>query len=249
MKYRLAVMAALLVAACAQAQQYPAPVQALAARGIHIKGKMQAPPGFQGYAGEYRGRAMPVYLLPDGKHVLIGTVFDSQGNELTSAALREATTPKLNAATWRALGQAAWIAEGARKPQRVVYVFTDSECPYCHELWQKTQKYLGDGKLQVRHIIVAVIAPSSAGRGAAILGAKDPVAALRAHELAFGHSPIKVLATVPPALHEKLAGNERLMDSLGLSATPVIVYRNKEGQVKLVDGLPPQDRLDAIFGG
>lgn len=249
MKRVFVLMAALLAVAGVQAQEtLPAPVRALVAQGIRIRGPMPAPDGYKGYVGTYRGEPMPVYLLPDGRHAMIGSLYDAAGNDLTSDAFSEASAPKLGAADWKALADAAWIAEGAKREGRVVYVFTDTECPYCHRLWQKLQPYLASGDVQVRNVMVAVIAPKSLPRAAAILGAKNPAAALRAHEQAFGHSPVAADGPVADALHAKIMANSRLMDRMGASGTPAIVYRDAGGRVRIVTGLPDDARIARIFG-
>ena len=241
------VCLALLLAACAQAQDYPAPVQALTGRGISIKGVLPAPAGFKGYVGEYKGQPMPVYLLPDGKHVAIGTLFDATGNDLTQAPLQAATAPSLDAALWAELGKATWIAEGATKPKRIVYEFTDTECPYCHKLWQATQPLLANGDVQVRHIIVAVIAPKSLNRAATILGAPNQKAMLHQHENSFGHSTVQPTATVSAAIMKSIAANEQLMQKLGIQGTPATIYKDASGKIHMAQGMLPDDQLQAIF--
>lgn len=248
MKFWLLFIAGIGLATSAHAQTYPAPIQALVDKGIVIKAPMSAPPGFKGYIGEYRGQPVPLYLLPDGKHVSIGSLYGPGAEDLTQNAFREAVAPTLGANTWKALQQSTWIAEGTKKPERVIYVFTDSECPYCHKLWLATQPYLKQGKIQIRNVMVAVIKPQSIGRGAAILSAKDPVATLRRHEESFGHSSVKVLSPVPKALADKLGDNGDLMHQLGVVGTPAVVYRDRAGHVKIAPGLPPADAMDAIFG-
>lgn len=242
------LLLALLLAACAQAQDYPAPVQALAAKGITITGTFQAPPGFKGYLGNYQGHVMPVYLLPDGKHMVVGTLFDETANDLTQASLQAAVTPALNEQTWDELGKSRWIAEGASKPKRIVYVFTDTECPYCHKLWLATQPLLARGDVQVREILVAVISPQSKGRAAAVLDAADPRAALARHENAFGHSPLLPETKVPAATAKAIAGNSALMDRLGADGTPTTVYKDADGKVRMAVGMLPADRIKDVFG-
>ena len=241
------VCLALLLAACAQAQDYPAPVQALSSRGITIKGVLPAPAGFKGFVGEYQGQPMPVYLLPDGKHVAIGTLFDATGNDLTNAPLQTATAPTLGASLWAELGKATWIAEGATHPKRIVYEFTDTECPYCHKLWQATQPLLANGDVQVRHIIVAVIAPKSLNRAATILGAADQKAMLHQHENSFGHSTVQPTADVPAVTMQRIAANEQLMHKLGIQGTPATIYKDAFGKIHMVQGVLPNDQLKAIF--
>lgn len=237
----------ILLTACAQAQDYPAPIQALASKGVTIKGSLPAPAGFKGYVGSYQGQPMPVYLLPDGKHVVIGTLLDAQGNDLTQQPLQAATAPSLSEATWAELGKASWIAEGASKPKRIVYVFTDTECPYCHKLWLATQPLLAGGDVQVRHIMVAVIAPQSLNRAAAILDASDPKRALHQHENTFGHSIVQPLASVPAATEKRIAANVALMQKLGIHGTPATVYKDASGKIRMARGMLPDNRLKSIF--
>jgi thiol:disulfide interchange protein DsbG len=244
---RWLVVSTLLLAACAQAQDYPAPVQALASKGITIEGTLPSPAGLKGFVASYQGKPMPVYLLPDGKHVLIGTLFDAEGNDLTQDALQTATTPTLNDATWIELGKSSWIAEGTSKPKRIVYVFTDTECPYCQKLWLATQPLLADSDVQVRHIMVAVIAPKSLNRAAAILDAADPKVALHQHETTFGHSTVKPLENVPAATEKRIAANIGLMEKLGIHGTPATVYKDASGKIHIAPGMLPDDRLKAIF--
>ena len=126
-------------------------------------------------------------------------------------------------------------------------MFTDTECPYCHKLWLATQPLLAHGEVQVRHIIVAVIAPKSLNRAAAILDARDPQAALHQHESSFGHSTIAPAATVPPATATRIAANTALMDKLGIQGTPATVYKDAAGRIQLLQGMLPDDQLQAIF--
>lgn len=244
---RWLVPLALLLTACAQAQDYPAPIQALASKGITIKGSLPAPAGFKGYVGDYHGQPMPVYLLPDGKHVVIGSLLDAKGNDLTEESLQAATAASLSEATWTELGNASWIAEGASTPKRIVYVFTDTECPYCHKLWLATQPLLAGGDVQVRHIMVAVIAPQSLNRAAAILDASDPKATLHQHESTFGHSTVQPLASVSTATEKRIAANVALMEKLGIQGTPATVYKDASGKIRIASGMLPDNRLKTIF--
>ncbi len=241
---------ALAMLSCsAVASTLPAPIQALQRQGIIIRGDMQAPAGFRGYLAEYGGSRMPVYLLPDGKHVVIGNLFDAQGNDMTRDAFMRAARPKLDAATWKALEKSTWIPEGASKPKRIVYVFDDTECPYCHRLWERVQPMLAGGDVQVRYIMVAVIRPESLGRAAAVLSATDPSAVLRTHEAHFGNSPIKPLTKIPASVRAKIEANNALMARLGATGTPAIVYRDGKGAIRMVDGMPSDPaQIRAIFG-
>lgn len=238
-----------LFAAGAFAGTLPAPVKALESQGLSIRGEMPAPPGFKGFLADYKGQTIPVYLLPDGKHTMIGSLFDADGKNLTSDAYAKAVRPTLGAETWKALEQSTWIAEGARHPKRVIYVISDTECPYCNKLWRQVEPLLAHGTVQVRYVLVAVIKPESLGRAAAILSEPDPAAALRRHEAHFHDSPIKPMSHVPAKLESKLESNNSLMDRLGISGTPAIIFRDPDGKLQMIDGLPGDPKfIRAIFG-
>lgn len=238
-----------LLSASVAAGQLPAPIRALQGQGLTIRSTLDAPPGFHGYVAEYNGRPLPVYLLPDGKHVVVGSLFDAEGHDLTQGAMSAATKPKLDRGSWQALAKSTWIAEGAAHPERVVYVFSDTECPYCHRLWNKVQPLLAGGKVQVRYVMVAVIRPESLGRAAAILSTDDPSATLRRHEKNYGHSPIKPMADVPADMKKKINANNSLMQSFGISGTPAIIFRDPDGNLQRLDGMPSDPaQIKAIFG-
>ena len=237
------------LAACAQAQDYPAPIQALGSKGITVKGTLPAPAGFKGYRADYHGQPIPVYLLPDGRHIVIGELLDEKGNDLTQSAMRTAAAPALDEATWNDLGKATWIAEGSTSPKRIVYVFTDTECPYCNKLWVATQPFLAKGDVQVRHVMVAVIAPNSANRAAAILDSADPKATLHQHEATFGHSTVVAEDAIPAATEKRIDANTQLMSKLGIQGTPATIYKDSAGKIHMLEGMLPQGQAKEIFGG
>jgi thiol:disulfide interchange protein DsbG len=205
---------------------------------------------------------MALYLTPDGKHVIAGTLFDATGADLTSAALHKAVAKPMAEGPWRQLEASHWIADG-RSGARTVYVFTDPNCPYCNKLWSDARPWVHAGKVQLRHVIVGILTPTSAGKAAALLASKDPVALLAAYEgenapdagraLAsgrprpLGDGVLKPLASIAPAQQAQLARNEQLMASLGLQATPAIAWRDEKGALQVRQGLP-EGGLAAILG-
>ena len=69
---------ALLAAPSLQAEELPKAIQQLQAKGAVIKGSFDAPNGLRGYAAEYHNNGIALYLTPDGKHVLVGSLFDER---------------------------------------------------------------------------------------------------------------------------------------------------------------------------
>ncbi|GAB3035092.1 MULTISPECIES: thiol:disulfide interchange protein DsbG [Oleiagrimonas] len=227
---------------------YPAPVRALKANGIDIRGTMPAPDGFKGFIGEYRGQPMPVYLLPDGKHTVVGNLFDADGKDLTRDAFADRASAGIDKNAWSKLAKADWISEGAKHAKRTVYVFTDTECPYCHRLWNAIRPQVKNGEVQVRYLLVAVIKPQSLPRAASVLDAADPIKAFARNERDFRDSPIKLAATIPPATRAKIAANVELMNTFGIDGTPGIVYKDEQGRIHSLSGMPPESGIKAIFG-
>ena len=101
-------------------------------------------------------------------------------------------------AVWGQLEKSHWIADGREGAPRTVYVFTDPNCPYCNKLWADARPWVDAGKLQLRHVMVGILTPTSAGKAAALLGAKDPAAALDAYERGHAASNAKLLVSGCP---------------------------------------------------
>ncbi|KPV41784.1 hypothetical protein AN478_01450 [Thiohalorhabdus denitrificans] len=139
-----------------------------------------------------------------------------------------------------------WIATGADDPERIVYAFTDPNCPYCHDLWKATKPYYEEG-LQVRHIMVGILRPSSPGKAAAILGADDPTQALNEHERSYEDGGIEPVDSPGSKVQSRLEDNQRIMQRLGARATPAVVYRDGDGKVHMVAGMPRLEALPKIL--
>ncbi|MFP4615923.1 MAG: thiol:disulfide interchange protein DsbG [Thiohalorhabdus sp.] len=148
---------------------------------------------------------------------------------------------------WEVLeNESHWVTTGTEDPERIVYVFTDPNCPYCHDLSKATKPYYEEG-LQVRHILVGILRPSSPGKAAAILGADDPSQALNEHERSYGDGGIDPVDSPGAKIQSRLEDNQRLMQRLGAQATPALVYRDADGEVHMVAGMPRLEALPEIL--
>lgn len=222
--------------------------RALAAHGVTIIGSMDAPAGFRGYVGSFRDQQLPIYALPDGHHVVVGSLFDLDGRDLTDAAMAKAADSRFGDAQWNALQASPWVREGSADAGRVVYVFVDTRCPFCHRLWQAYQPLLPQGHVQVRNIIVGVISKDSRPEAAHILSAKDPAAAWNANEANFGHNP-PPSGEAPTDAVAKVDANTRLFQQLGFVGTPALVWKDPDGHIHTLEGMPRDQRgIQAIFG-
>jgi len=145
------------------------------------------------------------------------------------------------------MDRAKWIAAGAKSAQRVVYVFTDPDCPYCNDLWKAMQTARAPD-VQIRYLLVAVIDADSKGKDAAILEAKDPAAALEKTERNYEHGGIAPKADMLPETKETISFNGDLMAALHIFGTPGLVYMDEHNQVKVYAGMPDEKQLRTIVG-
>lgn len=239
----LAVLAAQLV----QAEQWPAPIQAIEKHGPEIVGKFDAPSGLQGYAARYQGQGVAMYLTPDGKNVLIGSLYDAQGNDLSKEPLDKLVYQPMGKEMWQRLELSTWIADGSADAPRIIYVIADPNCPFCSMFWKQARPWVEAGKVQLRHILVGILRENSAGKAAAILSSKSPITALNNHESAGKDSNLTALGRIPDDINGKLAANLVLMQDLGASATPAIFYIEGD-RLEQHQGAPRGEALQQIMG-
>ncbi|MDH0748203.1 thiol:disulfide interchange protein DsbG [Pseudomonas sp. GD03842] len=237
-----------LSSALALAEDLPAPIKALEAKGATIRGAFDAPGGLKGYAAEYQKQGMALYLTPDGKHVLAGNLFDEKGEDLSEAPLQKLVYEPMTQAMWSQMENSTWIPDGAKTAPRVIYLFSDANCPYCNLFWEQARPWVKAGKVQLRHIMVGVIREDSAAKAATLLSDANPEVALQKHEQAGKSSTLKAMATIPKDIQAKLDANMKLMDDMGLSATPSIFYKDVNGHVKQQQGAPRPDVLAKMMG-
>ena len=165
--------------------------------------------------------------------------------------------------SWDELEHAGWIADGRDDAPRKVYVFLDTNCPYCTKFWSDARPWVDSGKVQLRHVMVAVISQSSAGKAATLMSDPDPVQRLASYEQAHAFGIVRMMnggpkhaledgklapmAPIPAPVRATLEAHERLMNRLRLRGTPGIVTRGPDGTVVAQVGVPP-DQLSAVLG-
>lgn len=226
---------------------YPDPVQVLVDNGLKIEASFDAPGEVRGFVGRRNGHPVSLYLMPDGEHVVIGKMADGFGQDLSAEHLRNwLPSPDLSGA-WQKLANATWVSEGPSDARRIVYVFTDANCGYCVIFRDKAQPYLARG-IELRHIMVGIIQPSSLAKAASVLGAENPVSKLDFHDSQFPRAWLESEENVPQDLRELVESNNQLMESLAVTATPSVFYKDPEGDVRKIVGLPDDSALsEAVF--
>ena len=224
---------------------WPAPVQALTDQGLKIHAEFEAPDGLTGYAASYPGGEVAIYLTPDGHHAVVGTLVDREGSDLSKAALDEHVRAAQNAELWESLAASHWILDGDPEAERVVYTFTDANCPYCRQFWEEARPWVEAGEVQLRHIMVGILASNSPAKAATLLAADDPAAALHAHS--GGGEEVEPSAQ-SREIEEQVYANNQLFEELGLMATPTTLYRDGDG-LERIQGVPSRELMIDAMGG
>ena len=239
--------AALLQSPVLQAEELPPAIKKIEAKGAKIIGSFDAPGGLRGYAAQHQNRGMALYLTQDG-NVLVGNLYDADGKDLSLAPLQKLVYEPMAKQVWAEMEKSNWIADGKKDAPRVVYLFSDPNCPYCNMFWEQARPWVDSGKVQLRHIMVGIIREDSPAKSAALLAAKNPQQALHDHEKAGKASTLKPLAKIPADVQAKLDANAQLMEELDVAATPAIFYLDEQGNLQQQQGAPSPEKLVQILG-
>lgn len=206
-------------------------------------------PGWNGWLVSASSEHAIFFSTPDGKHLIAGDILDENGVNLTKQAMDD-HTPKLDStALWSALEAAPVVIEGAKgkAARTVVYAIADPNCPFCHLAWKALRPHLqADPGLQVRWIMVGFLRPDSATKSAYVLEAKDPEQALGRMMLSAQTAP--KVDRISPATQAKLAQGLEVMRNARAKGTPALFWRDAEGKVRRIDGMPRMSQLVEITG-
>lgn len=168
--------------------------------------------------------------------LLLGLCLLSLAGGAAAPAAGAGQKPRPEAAL-AAAPKATWIAQG--QGRRKLYVFFDPNCTYCPLLYKNLQPLIAPYDLQLRWIPVAMLDPTSLGKAAAILQAKDPKAALDENEGHFtpGTHAGSIAEDIPADGTEALLrANEALLHQVGIPVVPTMLFQAKSGEAMVVQG-------------
>lgn len=213
----------------------------------------EAANGMHGWVLESQGKSTVFLTSADGKYFFVGGMFDESGKNLTQEYTDQYVLKTDYNKLAAQLETSAYFAEGAKGSavKGTIYAFVDPNCIFCHLAWKAFLPYEKAG-LQVRWVPVGFLKPDSAGKAAALLEAADPAAAMAKNELEFVRETesggIPAIEHISDATAKKLADNATLMGQFGLSGTPGIVYKDQNGKVTVIPGMPRMSQLPGITG-
>lgn len=242
--------------------ELPAPIQNLVNEGAQIR-YLGRDYGVDAWITIKNGQEQYFYVLPDKKAFLMGVMFDetgkvvtveqvsrlrSQGDDMLDL-LADETTPaieeQISKSTERNefkspseqlfydIENSNWIPLG-EPGAPIMYAFIDPQCPHCHNMIQDLRKtYLDQGRAQLR-IIPIGFREETRSQAAFLLAAPDP--ARRLYEYLDGNA--ESLPARAEINQQGVQRNLAIMQSWKFDVTPMVVYRGKDGSVKIVRGRP-----------
>lgn len=225
----------------------PASVQALETRGITVVQEFDAGGSLRGFAGVAGDNPIAIYVLADGT-AIVGTRVNEKAEPLDDETLQNLVAKPMAEQTWAQLESATWVLDGKADAPRVVYTFSDPNCPYCNRFWDASRPWVDAGKVQLRHLLVGVIRDDSPAKAASILTANDRSAALQENERNYDQGGIAPAKAVSAEVREILGANQLLMMSLGFRGTPGIVFLGEDGGLEKVSGMPQGEALSRVLG-
>lgn len=221
----------------------------LMAKGVQIVQTFPSSSGLKAIIADNGKEKRLFYVTPDGKSLIVGMVFDTNGENVTTADMSRAGVTDVGGAKtltdaqlesiWARAEKLNWIPEGTGK--KAIYVLFDPNCPYCHRLWTSLRGAVAAGNVQIRWLPVAILKDSSKGLGAAIYAARNPSQVL-SEMVNRQLQP----AVVTDAANKKMAYNLLLLRDTGYTGVPTIIYR-QNGKVRTAMGSPTDAELAALL--
>lgn len=219
--------------------------QKLEKEGFSFVKQIEAPAQMTGWAGHMQQNPATVFISNDQKYYIIGDLHNAKGDNLTVDALNKHVKQSVLDDVWKSLSKSAYIQDGNVNAPRIIYVFSDPNCPYCHMFWEKARPYIKSGKVQLRHIQVAVIRPESRGQAATLLAAENPEKVFEIFNISKGKQKLKEMKPIPEKIAQKIESNEEMMTKYGFYATPAMIWKSSKGQIETASGVPKD--LKVIF--
>lgn len=130
------------------------------------------------------------------------------------------------------MASANWLSFGnAAAPE--IYALIDPDCVFCRKAMAGFKPYIDAGQIEVRLVPVG-FTPKAKRVGALVLAAADGMA-LYYNYITGKNNDLGKDASINT---QGVDRNMTVMNSWGFDATPMIFYRNADGQVKIVKGAP-----------
>jgi len=113
--------------------------QKLEQQGYNFVKQIDAPEGLEGWSGYKDEYPSTIFLSKDQNYYIVGNLFDANNHNLSEVAINTHVKSVVLDEIWKSLENSTWIQDGKTDAAKIVYVFSDVNCPYCHSFWQQAQ--------------------------------------------------------------------------------------------------------------
>lgn len=238
--------------------ELPKPIKNLVDEGAQIR-YLGREHGFDSWLTIKGGQEQYFYVLPDRSAFLMGVLFDSEGKLITvnqvqklrsqGDTLLDSLANDVPAASktgeeefqfkspseqlYHDIESSNWVPLGqAGAP--VLYAFIDPQCPHCHSFINDLRhQYLDAGQLQLRMVPVGFKEDTRA-QAAYLIATPDPQKQWYKH-MDGDKTALPAKAEIS---QQGVQRNLAIMQAWQFNVTPMLVYRAKDGTVKIVQGRP-----------
>lgn len=243
------IVSALMTASPAYAEATKTAVQALEEQGIEVVREFDTPMNLKGYVGNAGGQYLTFYATEDESHLIIGTMINANAENLSDQIVQnEVIGPKLKE-SWPQVENSQWVQDGLAESPKVMYTFTDPNCPYCVMFREKINPWIESNAIQLRHIMVGVITEDSIDKSAMILASDDSEELLHRQQSTMREGGISVDDQLVSEKYAAVKENNKLMSDLGFSGTPTTVFKDHNGDIRVIRGVINEAQIEAILSG
>ena len=247
--------------------EIPAPIQNLVNEGAQIR-YMGDDHGLQAWLTIKNGVEQYFYVMPDQNAFVMGMLFDKDGklitvrqinrlraqgddilDDIADIPVKDTTAMQKEAMEFKSPSErlfydvqnSNWVPLGQPNAP-VIYSFVEPNCPHCHSFINDllAQRLIREGKIQVRLIPIG-FDEKGISQSAFLIAAPDPQDRWIRH-MAGDETALPAKSGIN---QQGVQRNMAIMQSWKFDATPMIVYRNTGGEVKIIRG-KPQD-LNSIL--
>lgn len=243
--------------------ELPAPLQNEVDNGAQIR-FMGRDKGFDAWIMFKNGQEQYFYVKPDRSAFVMGMLFDDKGEMITVDQVQrlqnsgddlldtlagetlvtdgnsKATAEKAfefkspSERLYHDIENSNWVPLGGSTGAPILYSFIDPQCPHCHRFIEDIRKdYLEKGRVQLRMIPVG-FREETRSQAAFLMATPNP------QERWFKHmdGDKEALPAKSELNQQGVQRNLSVMQSWKLNVTPMLVYRGKDGSIKIVRGKP-----------
>ena len=243
--------------------EIPEALQLLSERGAQMR-YLGNEHGMEGWIAIYQGQEQYYYITQDKKAFVTGLMFGSDGKPITieqvsalqaqggdvldllavdkpkeenEVKIGESVTDKMELKTpaermFADVQNSNWVKLGSESAP-VIYSFVDPNCPHCHDFLDDLRKkdLISKGVVQVR-IIPVGFQDGSLAQASFLLAAPDA----EERYMKYLDGDKEALPAKQDISTQAVQKNMALMNAWKFNVTPLTIYRDKKGEVKIIRG-------------